>query len=60
MIETSNIKVHKDWKIVKKIRINKKLEKEIEEILDKHVCGKDENRNNSYPSERKTIFRKNR
>ena len=60
MIKSDNINIYKDWKIVKKIEINKKLEKEIEEILGKHVCGKDENRNSSYPSERKSIFRKNR
>jgi len=60
MIKSSNINIYKDWKIVKKIAINRKLEREIEAILGKRIPEKSENKNSSYQSERKSIFCKDK
>ena len=60
MIKSSNINLYKDWKIVKKIEINRKLEREIEAILSKRISVKSENKNSSYQKKGKSIFRKER
>ncbi len=60
MIKSSNIYLYKDWKIVKKIEINRKLEREIEAILSKSISVKSENKNSSYQKKGKLIFRKER
>lgn len=60
MIKPNNINIYKDWKIVKKIEINRKLEREIGAILGKRISVKNENKNSSYPKRRKSIFRKDK
>lgn len=56
MIKSNNI--NKDWKIVKKIEINRKLEREIDAILGKRINLKSGNNGSSYQKKRKSIFRK--
>ncbi|MCG3258735.1 MAG: hypothetical protein H7644_03260, partial [Candidatus Heimdallarchaeota archaeon] len=43
MIKSDNINIYKDWKIVKKIEINRKLEREIDAIIGKRIYVKSEN-----------------
>jgi len=58
MIKSDNINIYKDWKIVKKIEINRKLEREIDAILGKRIHLKSKNHDSSYQKKRKSIFRK--
>jgi hypothetical protein len=60
MISSDNTKVHKDWKIVKKVEIEEELERELEDILGKQLFKTNEIKKNNYPAERKTIFRKSK
>jgi len=47
MIKSNNINIYKDWKIVKKVEINRKLEREIDAIVGKWISVKSENKNSS-------------
>ncbi len=58
MIKSDNINIYKDWKIVKKIEINRKLEREIDTIIGKRIYAKSRNNASSYQKKRKSIFRK--
>ena len=58
MINSENSKVHRDLKDVKKLRIKKKLESELEEILVKHLFESNGKKHKQYPNERKSILRK--
>ena len=60
MISSDKTKVHKDWKIVKKVEIDKELAEELEEILGKQLFGSKEKSQRDYPEERKSIFRKSK
>ncbi|MHA1217965.1 MAG: hypothetical protein ACTSSN_04860 [Candidatus Heimdallarchaeaceae archaeon] len=60
MIKSDNINIYKDWKIVKKIEINRKLEREIDAIIGKRIYVKSENNSSSYQKKRKSIFRKDK
>ncbi len=58
MIKNEEINLHKDWKIVKQIELNKKLERKLEEILEKRVDTDSENEIGGYKPTRRSIFRK--
>lgn len=58
MIKSDNINIHKDWKTVKKIEINRKLEREIDAIIGKRIYVKSRNNSSNYQKKRKSIFRK--
>ncbi len=60
MIKAEEIKNNKDWKKVKEVAIKKKLEREIEEILDKQINDKKDNKKGSYQTRRNSIFRKDK
>ena len=59
-MKTQNITLHKNWKIVREIKINKELERELEAILGKHVLLGGEKNNGHYATERRSIIKKNR
>ena len=58
MIKTERIKLHKEWKTVKQIDVNEKLEKDLEDILSKLISGGQDNKNGEYKTTRRSIFRK--
>ena len=58
MISSDNTKIHREWKIVKKMDIDKKLKSELEDILEKQLSEPFGNNQKDYPAERKSIFRK--
>lgn len=60
MIKSNNINIYKDWKIVKKVEIDRKLEREIDAIVGKWISVKSENKSSSYQKKRKSIFRKDK
>lgn len=60
MIKTEKVNLHKDWKVVKQIDVNKKLEKELEDILGKLVTVGSDSTNGKYKSTIRSIFQKNR
>ena len=60
MISSDNIKLHKDWKIVKKIEIDRELILELEEILEKQLLDQKIDEESSYQIERKSVFLRNK
>jgi len=59
MIESKKIDLHKDWKIVKEIELDKKLEEELENILSRRMMSSND-KEGAYRTKRKSIIRKNR
>lgn len=60
MIKPESIKIHRDWKIVKKLEIENELEREIEKILGQQLFGKKEKKQDGYQTKRRPIFQKNK
>ena len=60
MISSDNTKLHRDWKIVKKVEIDKELAEELEEILGKQLFASNDIKKGDYHAERKSIFRKSK
>ncbi len=55
MISSENSKKNRNWKTVKKLKIQKKLESELEEIVGKQISLSNGKKNNGYPTERRSI-----
>ncbi|MHA1200448.1 MAG: hypothetical protein ACTSQF_14085 [Candidatus Heimdallarchaeaceae archaeon] len=60
MIKTEKINLHKDWKVVKQIDVNKKLEKDLEEILGKLVTVGSDSNDGEYRTTIRSVFKKNK
>ncbi len=61
MISSNNTRIHKDWKIVRKLEIEEELQSELEGILSKQIFDRiEEDQSSYYKGKRKSIFRKNR
>ena len=58
MTNTNNITLHKDWKIVREIKIDRELERELERIIGKQIHNDSEEKNGQYESKRRSIFHK--
>ena len=60
MTNTEKIQLHKDWKIVKEIKLKKDLERELEDILAKRMESGDMSANGGYKAKRRSIFKKSK
>ncbi|NHK33089.1 MAG: hypothetical protein FK730_17200 [Asgard group archaeon] len=58
MVKTKNVNHHKNRKNVKEIAIKKKLEREIEDILDLQLAVNNGSKNGAYIVNKNSIFRK--
>ena len=58
MIKNEKTKLHKDWKVVKKIGIEKELRKELEDILGRRLNNNDFEKTGEYNSSRRSIKKK--
>ena len=58
MISSDNTEIQRDRKNVKKIKVDKNLKTELEEILVKQMFDSNDKKQKVYPNGRKSIFRK--
>ena len=58
MIKTDKTKIHKDWKVVNKIGIEKELRKELEDLLGRRLTKDDFDNERAYKNSRRSITKK--